>query len=1748
MPSLNLRKRLHQLRSSSPKTDLFEDRAGGSVDNARFSSSKTPNTSRDLTGLNSSNIAALDTNNVTHVIQPRTWRHPTTTNPVGLTLVYSPYDGVIKADMVFIHGLGGTCHMTWSKDRDIRFFWPGVFLPLEPELCQTRIFTYGYDADVKSGSRTSSSILTFAKKLLYDLKYHALADETGVLPIGQVPLIFVAHSMGGLIVKEAYICGQLDPDYSHIVEAVLAIVFLSTPHRGSNLAETLNRILRVSPLSTPKPYVNELIQGSFTIQKINEQFRHMAPKLNIVSFYETRPTTIIRGVKVMVLEKDSSVLGYPGEISHALDADHHTVCKYDSREDPKYVAVCNYLKSMIGTIVSRQPTSAISMETRGTAATAPELSPQELLELFGISEPCNVDYMFFRDRWTPGTCTWVFREPSFMKWIDGSSPFSNILWIYGVPGSGKSILSSYLIDHLAQNGRACQYFFFRHADSRKRSLPALLKSLAFQITQSDPVFLNAIAAVSTNLALEGADPMTMWHRNFRTILFAQTRLDHLYWVFDGFDECDDIRTGVKLLTEVLNLPVSIKILITSRWDPGLDAVFKKLAPTHGELIEPITMGSNTEDCQRIVELELDWREIPDFRQRISSQLLAQAEGNFLWTRLTVERINKCHTTAAVEQALQELHPGMEDVYIQMAANIFDLGPADATLAKSILSWTCCAQRRLSLLELAEALAPQSRDILDLERSIVPLCGGFVVLDNDGSVGMVHQTARDFLVDSMNKTFHVVMKQSHHTVALRCLKLLSTPGIRRKLRLGQTPVLLGYASQYLWAHLASCDFSSDGIVHGVSKFLKGQHVLTWIQSLAQDRELHVMVQASEYMSMCARRLNAPEQASEQQILLGWAADMRKVVGKFGRQLLCQPDSIHTTILAFFPINSMIHKQQAHSGKQAITVRGIEQDWDDSVARLSFSTEFDAVMVVSGGGIVALAGILPDNTGRICCNIDSASLGAINVLPDDRIMIYRVDTHEEVRQLEHGEKIRKIQLDQFGTILVSCGYSTTMVWSLETGDCIAQARNPPTKPHPQTIFFDSEKKRILIGTNDRRLWSIQLDPSSNKDVPGTTYTQVTRIMEQAGTNSPSCMALSPDRQLIACGYRQPNKGITVWDLESQEQIAWRPDLSQARQLVWHPHNGELFGLMQVQCGQIFKWYPDDDQEPIIQDTEASCLAISDNGSVLAVGDQHGIVRLMRTEDMVIVARVVGQDGVLGLTFSSNCRQLYDLRRTHMNVWQPSALLRMAEPIPTIADLENDWDSPTGGSLNNTQEVMEEPGSAPRVDPITALSSRPIGTLFCVGTARGVVTLHKAASPLEVTLELHRSVSYHSIEQIAWSNDGSRVCYADVSRTIRVDSIALEDNVLTANRLAQMTIPQLRDNITQVLFHCSDLDRLLVASMITAAVVNLAENMIEAITTAEHTCAGNAGAINNDGPSNFTRWLPHPYSDGLVMKASATEIDVLSWVALGRVSPKAVIDISTTPLAPPLSSDPALSLAPIPGFKTTQVFTGIYKSSLDVLISPPRHNAYFLLTFSPRDSSRELTLHLWRLEQAQISTQTDANLTVTEVAVPAQVVTSMTRPLGFLTVACSKPQPAWYRAGTQTDTLLLVFLDRTNSMCTWSVPLDNAAYQSSHTTSTIPSSTLHNVVATSASSGTAPTPTALSVPQQKPEEDDINPNQRRKSSFLDWPGRQRQTLPPTKDIIRQNYTLPGEWVSSDTTGLIRLFPSPNKLDGPVHGRTKE
>ena len=112
----------------------------------------------------------------------------------GLHVVYQP-SSPAPLDIIFVHGLGGASHKTWSKHQDPNLFWPQQWLPLESDLCSARILTYGYNARFRSGGPQNMNIGDFAKDLLFEMKY-GKGGDTEDLGIGKVrPLLYLSHRL-----------------------------------------------------------------------------------------------------------------------------------------------------------------------------------------------------------------------------------------------------------------------------------------------------------------------------------------------------------------------------------------------------------------------------------------------------------------------------------------------------------------------------------------------------------------------------------------------------------------------------------------------------------------------------------------------------------------------------------------------------------------------------------------------------------------------------------------------------------------------------------------------------------------------------------------------------------------------------------------------------------------------------------------------------------------------------------------------------------------------------------------------------------------------------------------------------------------------------------------------------------------------------------------------------------------------------------------------------------------------------------------------------------------------------------------------------------------------------------------------------------------------------------------------------------------------------------------------------------------
>ncbi|KAK4119531.1 hypothetical protein N657DRAFT_253674 [Parathielavia appendiculata] len=150
------------------------------------------------------------------------------------------------------------------------------------------------------------------------------------------PLFFIAHSIGGLVVKSALVTASRSARYQGIVDNCHGVTFLGTPHRGSsymsmpNLRDSIQALLHLQ-VALPRSLAKQIRVNNTELLNLQEQFIDMASELRLWSFYETQesmlsgsvadfPTEIQFGVPLVSVK--SALLDVWDEDVYAVDSDH----------------------------------------------------------------------------------------------------------------------------------------------------------------------------------------------------------------------------------------------------------------------------------------------------------------------------------------------------------------------------------------------------------------------------------------------------------------------------------------------------------------------------------------------------------------------------------------------------------------------------------------------------------------------------------------------------------------------------------------------------------------------------------------------------------------------------------------------------------------------------------------------------------------------------------------------------------------------------------------------------------------------------------------------------------------------------------------------------------------------------------------------------------------------------------------------------------------------------------------------------------------------------------------------------------------------------------------------------------------------------------------------------------------------------------------------------------------------------------
>ncbi|KAK8026590.1 hypothetical protein PG991_003646 [Apiospora marii] len=1381
-------------------------------------------------------------------------------DPLGLHVLHLPEQSR-TVDILFIHGLGGTSRRTWSKNRDLNYLWPQLWLPNEPEFSRARILTFGYNAHYASKTQASLSINDFAKDLLFRLKY----GESGTERMGQVPIVIVAHSMGGLIFKRAYIQGQLNEEFQPIVANIKSVLFLSTPHRGTDLADTLNKILSSSIFGhSSKDYINELTQNSPTIDELNESFRHHASSLRIFSFYEALRTSI--GPKsVKVLEKNSSTLGYPNETSQPLNADHHEVCKFASPEDPNYQSVLGALRSVV-----RPDYEEVDLQAGDYANDMDRIS-----KILGLSSPPHDDLTLLRDSRRPGTCEGLFRDDKFSEWWDSSSSQSRVLWLHAKPGSGKSIQASLIVDRLLEDDTArCSYYFFKYSDENRRSLGSMFRSLAYQMALHMPSFRQALSDMSgTGTGLEKADGPTVWRTVFKGVLANISLPPNLFWVIDGLDESESSRTFVDLISEIRSFKGVVRVVVLSRPLSHLAQAFQRAKRSID--VTALPLPSNLRDIEKVASEEIEYL-IPnrDFRDGTVRNLMQSSEGSFLWVSLVIERISRCHRQDDVVRVLESTPSGMNELYERMVSTISKLDiEEEIQLARILLSWATYSKRPLAVEELRELHNAQLSRVMDLKHTATEVCGQLVVIGSQNQVSLVHHTAREYLRSCRKLPFDFSPRAVHEDLLSKCFGLLLSRNLRTRIAQGKAPQFLSYAAVAWIFHLGACAAESDRVLDTLVRFFQGANLPVWIQWLAMKGQLFDMISASKAVNEYIQRRKrvdsnrAPllHRLTDIALLETWAVDLLKIAAKFGSHLLEDPSIIHTCVAPLSPTSSNMH-QQFSGSSSSISVSGLtNSEWDDCLAR------------VSGG-----------SSQTMQVDVGPQYLAVADDSPQGNITLWNTSIFHESRTLCALEPIFAICFSPSGAYLASYGMSMTRVWKVGDGALLAVVDNPH-RARAIAMKFTTERD-LILATDLRTVHHLSLDQDEAAWEAFEGSLEETTFPEGAFLNSPSSVAFNNDSTQMAVAYR--GFPLSVWNINPPVMVARcrrRTKQGQTNNNMWtgvnkvvfHPFSGHVFGI--YRDGNIFKWLPAspglDTHEEVKQELDATPneIAIAPNGLVFATSDVKGSVKVYDSHHMALIYKLSSEDIIKKIVFSPDSRRFFDLRGSYCNVWEPNCLMRLVDvrkesprDDDSIAGSEWEIDSWSDGgddSRSASISFTASETSAESKPAITAVAVSGKGDLLAYGNDSGALDIYNAAADTKHHF-VQSAFGSMGIGHIAWGRDNKFLAYSLLNGRIAVKSLEQFQSAKSpkpAWRVRNLLIEkgQARRGAPQQLLFDSTSHHLFVAGT--------EKLQVFAIPSCELICERDASS------RGVSKWSLHPSDPEMIIALSTDKITGHSWSSL-------------------------------------------------------------------------------------------------------------------------------------------------------------------------------------------------------------------------------------------------------------------------------
>jgi len=173
----------------------------------------------------------------------------------------------------------------------------------------------------------------------------------------------------------------------------------------------------------------------------------------------------------------------------------------------------------------------------------------------------NSNHSAAREKWEPGTGDWFLSSTQFAEWLQ---PPKSSLWLNGIPGAGKTILCSTIIEKVQSrcgSDEICAFFYFDSISGQveKQTISGMLSSLLAQISEAqiDPEVHQLYERCQKGRRTPTFDEIS------KTLFTVLHKGRKVYLILDALDECTERQLLLRVVEQMLSLD-SIHLLLTSR--------------------------------------------------------------------------------------------------------------------------------------------------------------------------------------------------------------------------------------------------------------------------------------------------------------------------------------------------------------------------------------------------------------------------------------------------------------------------------------------------------------------------------------------------------------------------------------------------------------------------------------------------------------------------------------------------------------------------------------------------------------------------------------------------------------------------------------------------------------------------------------------------------------------------------------------------------------------------------------------------------------------------------------------------------------------------------------------------------------------------------------------------------------------------------------------------------------------------------